>query len=277
MISGPVHGAIRHDLEVDGLITSYLEAGTGPMVLLLHSGEYGASAELSWEYTIPVLSRRYHVIAPDWLGYGWTAKVHDFERGTGRLLSHMGRLCQELGLDRVPVVASSLGASLALADASSVRPRLPASSIVAICGGGEIARNKHVDALFDYDGSVGAMRRIVEALFEDPSWADESYIQRRHEQSMIPGAWECVSAPRFRPPALGAVTSRPKPAYENISVPTLLIAGDRDKIKPSGWANDLQARIPSCEVFVVLGAGHLPHIEDPETVHPAILDFLDKH
>jgi pimeloyl-ACP methyl ester carboxylesterase len=88
MISGPDHGAIRHDLEVDGLITSYLQAGTGPTVLLLHSGEYGASAELSWEYTIPVLSRRYHVIAPDWLGYGGTAKVHDFERGTGRLLSH---------------------------------------------------------------------------------------------------------------------------------------------------------------------------------------------
>jgi alpha/beta hydrolase fold len=66
-------------IEVDGMRTHYLEAGEGPPVVLLHSGEFGGCAELSWEYLIPDLAQHFRVIAPDWLGFGQTAKVHDFE------------------------------------------------------------------------------------------------------------------------------------------------------------------------------------------------------
>ena len=37
----------RRFIEVDGLATHYLEAGAGPAVVLLHSGEYGACPEAS--------------------------------------------------------------------------------------------------------------------------------------------------------------------------------------------------------------------------------------
>jgi 2-hydroxymuconate-semialdehyde hydrolase len=273
-----LNSAIRdgRSLVVDGLETNYVEMGSGPTLLLLHSGEYGATADLSWEYALPVLAETHRVVAPEWLGYGRSAKVHDFERGTGLLLDHMGRFCEELGIADVPVIASSLGASLALADASSEHPRIPASAIVAICGGGDIARNSHVDALFSYDGSLAAMRRIVEALFEGEEWLDDAYVARRHLESLVPGAWECVSAPRFRAPHAGEPPARPKPDYERISVPTLLIAGDKDKIKPAGWAHSLQSRISSCQVFVAEGCGHLPHIEQPDLIHAVLLEFLEK-
>ena len=50
---------------VDGLSTSYLEAGEGDPVVLLHGGEFGAGAELGWERNIATLAARYRVLAPD--------------------------------------------------------------------------------------------------------------------------------------------------------------------------------------------------------------------
>ena len=56
-------------------------------------------------------------------------------------------------------------------------------------------------ALYDYDASVEGMRRIVTALFFDPSYAeDDDYVQRRHASSTAPGAWEAIAAARFRRP-----------------------------------------------------------------------------
>ena len=63
-----------------------------------------------------------------------------------------------------------MGAINLLTDATSAAPVLPARSLTLICGGGEIQRNEHADALFDYDGTVDAMRRIVTALFFDPGY-----------------------------------------------------------------------------------------------------------
>ena len=39
----------RRTIMVDGLETSYLEAGQGQPIILLHGGEFGASAEIGWE------------------------------------------------------------------------------------------------------------------------------------------------------------------------------------------------------------------------------------
>ncbi len=57
----------RKTMSVDGLVTSYLEAGEGDPVVLLHGGEFGASAELGWERNIAALAARYRVLAPDQL------------------------------------------------------------------------------------------------------------------------------------------------------------------------------------------------------------------
>lgn len=45
-------GVVRHDrwVIVDGITTQYLEAGTGPPVLLLHGHEQSAA---SWRWVIP--------------------------------------------------------------------------------------------------------------------------------------------------------------------------------------------------------------------------------
>lgn len=266
----------RKTMLVDGLVTGYLEAGEGDPVVLLHGGEFGASAELGWERNISVLAAHNRVLAPDMLGYGDSAKVIDFVDGRGMRIRHVARFCELLGIDSAHFAGNSMGAINLLNDATSEAPRLPVRSLVIICGGGEIQQNKHFEALQEYDASLPAMRRIVEALFHGPGYpADEEYVGRRYESSTAPGAWEAVAAARFRRPG----SSRPPTpsstrAYERIGVPTLVIEGGQDKLLPPGWAAEIAKQIDGARSVVVGDAGHCPQIEQASTVNDVLLEFL---
>jgi pimeloyl-ACP methyl ester carboxylesterase len=170
-----------------------------------------------------------------------------------------------------------MGAINLLTDVTSTAPVLPVRSLTLICGGGEIQRNEHASALFDYDGSVEAMRRIVTALFFDPSYpADDDYVTRRHESSTAPGAWEAIAAARFRRPGLNPPPAPSSArAYERITVPTFVIEGAGDKLLPAGWAADVAGRITGARSAVVEAAGHCPQIERPEVVNDLLLEFLE--
>lgn len=266
----------RRTAVVDGLVTSYLEAGHGEPVVLLHGGEFGASAEIGWERNIDALAAHHRVLAPDMLGFGHSAKVIDFNDGRGMRIRHVARFCAELGIDSAHFVGNSMGAIMLLTDATSDSPVLPMRSMVVICGGGEIQRNHHMEALYEYDATMPAMRRIVEALFHAPDYpADDDYVRRRHESSTLPGAWEAVAAARFRRPG-AALPPNPSSsrAYERVSVPTLVVEGACDKLLPLGWAKEIADQIPGGRSAVVEAAGHCPQIEQPSRVNELLLDFL---
>jgi len=86
---------------VDGIRTHYLEAGDGFPVALLHSGEYGASAELSWEHNIGALAGHFRVVAPDWLGFGQAERFNlDAVEFLTRCLKDRDRASPRAGLPR---------------------------------------------------------------------------------------------------------------------------------------------------------------------------------
>lgn len=266
----------RKTVLVDGLVTSYLEAGAGDPVILLHGGEFGVGAEIGWERTISALAVRFRVLAPDMLGFGESAKVVDFNDGRGMRIRHLAAFCAEMGVESAHFVGNSMGAINLLVDATSESPILPARTLVIICGGGEIQRNQYMEALYDYDASMAGMRRIVEALFYDPAYpADDDYVRRRYESSTAPGAWEAIAAARFRrpgaPPPPAPASDR---AYARISVPTLVVEGACDKLLPAGWAKQIADQIPDARWAVVELAGHCPQIEQPATVNALLLEFL---
>jgi pimeloyl-ACP methyl ester carboxylesterase len=266
----------QETIVVDGLTTGYLEAGQGPPIVLLHGGEFGASAELGWERTIFALAEHFRVLAPDMLGYGRTAKVHDFVDGRGMRIRHIAAWCAALGIDSAFFVGNSMGAINLLADTTSETPMLPVRAMVTICGGGEVQNNEHMAALYDYDATEEAMRRIVAALFHHPGYpADAQYVRRRHESATLPGAWEAIAAARFRrpgvPPPPAASSAR---RYDRITVPTLVIEGGCDKLLPAGWAADIAGQIPAGRWAVVENAGHCPQLEQPEHVNRLLLDFF---
>ncbi|ORA19213.1 alpha/beta fold hydrolase [Mycobacterium arosiense] len=266
----------RKTLSVDGLTTSYLEAGDGDPVVLLHGGEFGAGAELGWERNIAALSARHRVLAPDQLGFGQSAKVIDFVDGRGMRIRHVARFCELLGVDSAHFVGNSMGAINLLTDATSDTPLLPIRSLTIICGGGEIQQNQHFEALQNYDATLPAMRRIVEALFFDPGYPDDhDYVRRRFESSTAPGAWEAIAAARFRRPgATPSATPSSARAYERIDVPTLVVEGGGDKLLPAGWAAEIAKQIEGARSVVVDNAGHCPQIEQASVVNQLLLDFL---
>jgi pimeloyl-ACP methyl ester carboxylesterase len=269
-------GAIHSRFVVaGGLRTHFLEAGEGVPVVLLHSGEFGGCAELSWERTIPALAPHFRVIAPDWSGCGETEKVFSFDDMWGYRLRHIAAFLQVLNIERAHFIGNSMGGTLLL-KALAERHDWPVERAIIISGGGSIPDNAARETLNSYDGTVDHMRRIVGTIFVDPAFAnDKAHVERRHALSRKPGAWEATAAARLRAPWRTAGQRMPQPPdYAAIKVPVLLITGARDPLREVGFGARLQQQIPGSDLYEVPDCGHCPHIERPAEVNAAMLHFL---
>ena len=265
-------------VDVGGIRTHYLEAGRGPTLVLLHSGEFGGCAELSWEHNIGGFAEHCRVIAPDWLGFGRTDKLYDFAQGHRRVLSHMASFLREMRIDAADFVGNSMGGTFLARVAASANPAFPVRRLVLASGGGFAPDNAARRALQDYDCTPDAMRALLRAVFHDPRFAaDEAYVQRRVALTLEPGVWECAAAARFRSPASTPPAQFGRPddiPYEQITAPTLIVAGADDQLRLPGYADELHRRIAGSRLTVLERCGHCPNIEQPAAFNAAVLAFL---
>lgn len=271
-------------LLVDGIRTHYLEAGAEhrgrrPSVLLLHSAEYGGAAEFSWEFNIDALARRYHVLAPDHLGFGLTDKIFDFNGQFDRRIAHIRRFLELTGVGPVHVIGSSMSGGMTLAVAARKEPDWPIASVVSCSGGGEAPNNEARKIINTYDGTREHMRRILQVIFADPKWPhDEAYLDRRWEMAQVPGAWEATSAARFKAPfrEAGGRRERDNIDYRSIRVPVLIMAGKLDGLRKPGYTDDFVPLIPNASLHVFDRAGHMGNIECAGEFNERVLAFLDR-
>jgi 2-hydroxymuconate-semialdehyde hydrolase len=261
-------------IEVSGWRTHYLEAGEGPDVVLIHGGEFSASAELSWRHNIDaVAAAGFHVVAPDMLGYGQSAKIFDFENGQGFRMKHMARTLEALGVGSAHFAANSAGghmllkvmigvieADLDLASATLISPAPPALD------GLEVLRS--------YDGSADHMRRILEVLFLDPKWATEELVSERQASALTPGAFECTQAAKLEPPEGKPALVRDEVDYAVISVPTLVVVGEQDKLLFEGLPEQVAQQAPLGRLEVIADAKHCAQIEQTARFNELFVDFL---
>lgn len=267
-------------VNVDGIKTHFLEGGDGPTVVLLHSGEFGGCAELSWEFNLEALARHFRVVAPDWLGFGRTDKVFDFAGGRNRVMNHMVRFLEIMAIDKADFIGNSMGGSN-LARVIATQPMVfPVRAAVLCSGGGFAPDNPSRRTLLNYDCTPESMKALLNAMFHTTKWADDpAYVEKRQKFALMPGAWECAAAARFKSPAVparaefGAPDTNP---YEKIAVPTLIIAGANDKLREPGYALELGKRIPGCETHVLDNCGHCPNIEYPDRFNELTVRFLKK-
>jgi pimeloyl-ACP methyl ester carboxylesterase len=61
---------------------------------------------------------------------------------------------------------------------------------------------------------------------------------------------------------------------ETVNVPTLVVAGDHDRLTPPTLAQQMTRRIPGAEILVVRGGTHYACIEFPELVNLRIERFF---
>ena len=263
-------------LNVDGMRTHYFEGGRGPYVVLLHSGEFGGCAELSWEFTAPALAEHFHVVAPDWLGFGESAKLFSFDDMRGLRVAHIAALLRTLRIDRAHFIGNSMGGGMLAQVASQDEPAWPIDKMILASAGGFAPVNEARQILNSYDGTREHMKRILQTtLLLSPLRNDEAYLERRHRLSLVPGSWECTASARFRRPG---VKSGEKEVidYRAIKRPTLIVAGGKDPLRNPGYAQELQQEIAGSELVVFEEAAHFPHIDMPERFNDVAIRFLSR-
>lgn len=274
-------GFITHTARVGSFDTRYLEAGKpgSPVLVLLHDGGFGATAELCWSALITELADEFHIFAPDLLGWGGTDKAVFLDRSPyAARLPHLADFAALAGFDRAVYVGSSFGGSLTLRASVEAGNPLRLAGGISISGtGGPYRKPEGITALSEFTPSLEAARDLTRMIIGHLDGMEE-HARGRFAASMIPGHWECMAAPRLRNPSAEPRQPAADGYLEKLAasdIPLLLIEGLQDPLLETGWAEKMAALSPHIE-SVALEAGHQPNIDQPQLIAELIRGFIRK-
>jgi pimeloyl-ACP methyl ester carboxylesterase len=112
-----------HTVDIDGLKIFYREAGSpdAPALLMLHG--FPSSSRM-WEPLLPLIADKYHLIAPDYPGFGNSSapSPSDFKYRFDNLASVIGKLTTKLGLTNYVLFMQDYGGPVGFRMASSAAP-----------------------------------------------------------------------------------------------------------------------------------------------------------
>jgi pimeloyl-ACP methyl ester carboxylesterase len=248
----------RETHNVDGVKTVVYTAGTGEPLVFFH----GAGTVDGFDFAEP-WTDKFRVIVPYHPGFGESdddtsfTHLHDY-------VMHYLELFDVLGLDRFNLVGLSMGGQLASLFASEHSHRVKKLALIAPAG--MIDPNNPMLDMIAVPGEqvpgllVSNFDVLKKRLPEKP---DLDFIGDRYRESATFARlfWEHPGDPKFMR------------YLHRIKAPTLIIWGDEDKIVPVGQTEMWRKFIPSADIQVFKGAGHLVHLEKPEAV-AAIAKFL---
>lgn len=264
---------------VNDLTTRFLHGGTGPTVLFLHDGAWGASSDVTWGQVAELAAKTHSVIAPDMLGFGGSAKSVRLDEDPFRFrLRHIYALLDARGVtDPVHVVGNSFGASVALRGLADPHLRERIASVTAISGTGGPWRTPESAQLGPFDGTEANMARIVDLLCGDYPGA-EAQVAARMGWARSPGHYAATMAihQQVPEPLQFVRPADPYPAnLTGVDVPVLLFECTEDPLVEQGWTSNLTDLLPQSRV-VEIPRRHAPNITHPEETWTVVKEFLDK-
>lgn len=287
-----MHAADPHTpgirLEVNGITLHGIEAGPkdGPLVILLHGfPEFW----WGWRYQIePLAEAGFRVLAPDQRGYNLSDKPEGRRAcDLDTLARDVIGLSEALGYGTCSLVGHDWGGLVAWWTASRHPDRI--ERLVAInaphpaIAGDYMRRHPSQVLRSSYIGffqlpylpesllSAGGYRRLKRALrrtsrsgtFPDTDLAE--YEKAWSRPGALTGMLNWYRALPFRPPHR---------SFGHLAIPVLAIWGMQDRFLEFGLCEQSLALCPRGRTLPVSQATHWVHLEEPETVNGALLDFL---
>jgi 3-oxoadipate enol-lactonase len=238
--------------------------GRGTLVLFLHGirGHRG-----HWARQLAAFpSAGYRAAAADARGYGDSQDYEgplQFDHFTGDVL----RVAEHLKAAQFHLVGLSMGGRIARNVALRHPQRLLSLTLVSSTPGFDAMSTDEV-ARFVTERKKSAPHLMGKLLGSKarPGAFDELLdgLGKLREKSYMKTLEASVAQDRGAP-------------VEQIRTPTLVVAGDEDRVYPPALARQLAGRIPGAELVLMPGVGHLPNIEQPELFDRTVLDFIRRH
>ena len=270
-------------IELHGNRVSFLRAGDGPPLLLLHG--IAGSCE-TWAPLIPALADDFTVIAPDMLGHGSSAKPRG-DYSLGAYAAGARDLLLALGHESATVVGHSLGGGVAMQFAYQFPTHTDRLGLVASGGLGEdvnvflraatLPGAELVLPLITKAWVTGAGRRLGDLLGAvglKPG-ADITEIARGYA-SLADGEARAafLSTARSVIDHRGQRVSARDRLYLAEAVPTMIVWGERDRIIPVAHGHWAAEAMPGSRFTVFDDAGHVPHLDRPLPFARALARFV---
>jgi len=245
-------------LDVNGVDTAVFSAGEGPPFVFFH----GAGTVTGFDCLLP-LAERFRLIVPHHPGFGASADdasvddIHDYVR-------HYLDLLDLLGVEELSLGGLSMGGYLA-ASFSIYQPHRVRRLVLGAPIGLRVREHPTIDIFSIPDEELLGYLTEDMSIFEGkvPMPPTPEFLAERYRESTS-------TARLFWKRVYDLKLTR---WLHRLTMPTLVVWGDADKLVPVEQAAVWAEHIPNAEVRILPGVGHLIFDESAEAVD-AIADFV---
>jgi len=264
-----------------GLRVHYRDQGPrdAPAVVLVH----GFSASLhAWEPWVARLPD-YRVISLDLPGHGLTRAPGDYAPSTERSVAVVDQVTSQLGVQRFVLGGNSMGGGVSWNYALRHPQKLDGLVLVDAAGWPSSEKPKGQPIVFkllsnpvgrwmlrNVDPKLMAENGLKQA-YEDESLVTPAVVTRYVELARAPGHRAILTGGRGGPPG---TTVTPE-TFKAITVPTLVMVGEKDQVIPADNSRKLAGAIPGAKLVVYPEGGHVPMEQLPDKSAADLRAFLE--
>lgn len=244
---------------VRNLAVEYRDAGTGPVLLLLHGWMHSLG---SFDALAAELSERYRVVRVDFPGFG-ESELPQSAWDVGDYAAFTADFIEKLGLAPAALVGHSFGGRVILKGLGS--GVLRAQKAVLIASAGNARRRSVRNLLFGIAAKGGAAATFFLSGRTRERLRERLYRAARSDY----GAAGALSQTFVK-----TVSEDLSEDAARIHTPTLLLWGARDATTPLPDGERLRDVIHGAQLVVFPEAGHLVHQEEAAGIAAAIEQFV---
>jgi pimeloyl-ACP methyl ester carboxylesterase len=254
-------------LAINGVQLEIVERGKGRPLLFLHPGHPSGRLDPKTP-VLELLAERGHVIAPTHPGFGSTPAPRELTTVDDLAYLYLD-LLDALDLRDVVVVGVSLGGWIA-AEMAVKSTELMSALVLANAVGIKVGDHETRDVADIYAVTDKQLAELVWAdpsrMAPNPKTLPESDLiaMARSRESTGRYAW----SPYMHDPKL-------KGRLHRVRVPTLVLWGAADRVTKVEYGQSYAAAIPGAKFETIEGAGHFPHLEQPQAFARAVCAFIE--